>query len=54
VAVGEIDVLDRVIDGSWACVDLPVETEQAAGYRAALAVPEADGLSVELRNFSWS
>ena len=54
VAVGEIDVLDSVVDGTWSCVDLPVETEQAAGYRAALAVPEADGLSVELRNFSWS
>jgi phosphopantetheinyl transferase len=61
VAVGEIDVLDMEIDGSWRCVDIPsVELAAWPGFHAAVAFryergPRAEPWSVTLttQNFLW-
>jgi 4'-phosphopantetheinyl transferase len=54
LAVSEVNVLDRFVDGGWECIDLPVQSDQAPGYRAAVAVRRAQRLSVALRDFSWT
>jgi 4'-phosphopantetheinyl transferase len=52
VAVGEIDVLDDHVAGGWLCRDL--ELDDAPGFHAAVAAPDAPGLTITTRAFSWT
>jgi phosphopantetheinyl transferase len=52
VAVGEIEVLDDQVAGGWLCRDL--ELDDAPGFHAAVVAPDAPGLTITTRAFSWS
>jgi phosphopantetheinyl transferase len=51
VAVGDVDVLDDLVDGGWRCLDL--DLAQTPGYHAAVAVRDAPGVAVSVFRFDW-